>query len=499
LSVQIVVRLSAFPARLIIALLSDQGTLSSYRPCSRFLIELAFGQAHFLIMNSAIFKAYDVRGIYPDAIDEAAAYAIGRAYIMYTKAGRVAVGRDIRESSPALFENLVRGLADGGADVYDLGLATTPMVYFASGVLDVDGGIMLTASHNPAAYNGMKFCRRQAVPIGEGSGLEEIKRIALAGNFPAGAAKGQIIKSDIKEDYFRHLLSFANLGGRKFKIVADFANAMGILEMEIYRRLADRIELVPLYDEFDSAFPNHEANPLKLETLKDVQAKVTAEKADLGVAYDGDGDRVGFVDEQGEIIPMDFITAIVAEAVLEKNPGATILFDLRSSMAVREIIEERGGIAKECRVGHALIKRQMRELGAVFAGELSGHYYFQENFLAEAGSLPVIYILNLLAETGQSISAIAGKVRRYFHSGEINSEAADKEAVLAKLKEIYQAGELDELDGIKISFWNNPLGRRWWFNVRPSNTEPLLRLNLEADSPALMAEKRNEILKIIRN
>jgi len=459
-------------------------------------------------MDEKIFKAYDIRGIYPNEINEEIVYKIGRAYIRFLKASaktakqncRVCIGRDIRQSSPALFKSLVRGITDEGADVYDLGLTTTPMVYFASGRLNVDGGIVLTASHNPAEYNGLKLCRADAVPIGENSGMLDIKNIVLKNNFSKTAKKGKAVKKDIKKEYLDYFSSFVNLGEKKFKIAIDPANAMGILELDIYKKFPENIELISIYDGFDSSFPNHEANPLKAETLKDLRKKVLETKADLGIAYDGDADRVGFVDEKGKIVPMDLVTGLIAKIVLKKNPGARILYDLRSSRSVKEIIEESGGIAGECRVGHALIKKQMRDEKTVFAGELSGHYYFEENYKAEAGSLPVIYLLNLMAESGRKISELAGEIKRYYHSGEINSEVENKGAVIQKLKEIYKDGEISELDGVKISFWENfEKGKRWWFNVRPSNTEPALRLNLEADNEKLMEEKKDEILKIIRS
>lgn len=449
-------------------------------------------------MNDKIFKAYDIRGIYPTEINEEAAYKIGRAYVEFLGAKNIVIGCDIRKSSPSLFEELKKGITDAGANVYDLGLATTPMLYHASGKLDVDGGIILTASHNPGEYNGIKLCRKNAVPVGENSGMLDVKEIALKGEFQDVEQKGEIIEKDIKEEYFNHFANFMNLGNKKFKVVVDCANAMGIMELEMYKRFSDNIELVTMYEDFDSSFPNHEANPLKTETLEELQKKVIEEKADLGIAYDGDADRVGFVNEKGEIIPMDITTALISKMILEKHPGATILYDLRSSMSVQEIIKENGGVPKPCRVGHALIKKQMREEKAIFAGELSGHYYFQENFLAEAGSLPAIYLLNLMAKTGQTISEITSDAIRYYHSGEINSEVEDKDKIMETLKEKYADGEFNDLDGIKISFWDNEKGHRWWFNVRPSNTEPALRLNLEADTKKLMEEKREEILGIIR-
>jgi len=446
-----------------------------------------------LEINLKIFKAYDIRGIYPADINEDVVYKIGRAIVQYLGAKKIVVGRDIRESSLALFGALAKGITEQGADVYDIGLASTPMVYFASGKLDIDGAISLTASHNPAEWNGMKICRAEAVPIGENSGLFEIRDLVMAGNFPEAGKKGKIIpKEEIKNDYIDYFSSFANLGDKKFKVVIDFANAMGILDLDIYKKFPDNIELVTLYDNFDGKFPNHEANPLKTETLKDLQEKVRENNADLGIAYDGDADRVGFIDENGEIIPMDLITALIAKMILEKNPGAKIFYDLRSSKSVREFIEENGGVALECPVGHANIKKIMRDEGGAFAGELSGHYYFKENYMAEASTLAAIMLLNLMAETGEKISELVKDVKRYFHSGEINSEVADKDEVINKLKEKYSDGKISELDGVKIEFPD------WWLNVRPSNTEPVLRLNLEANTEELMKEKVNEALKIIR-
>lgn len=450
-------------------------------------------------MIDKIFKAYDVRGIYPEEINEKIVYKIGRAFVEFLDAKKIVVGRDIRESSPALFEQLKKGITDAGADVYDLDLSTTPMLYFASGKLDVDGGIILTASHNPGKYNGMKFCRSKAVPIGENSGLLDIKKIVLNDNFEnIPKQKRTVIPTAIRNNYLNYFSSFLNIGDKKFKLAIDTANAMGVMELEIYKKFPQNLELVTLYDNFDSNFPNHEANPLKTDTLKDLQEKVILEKSNLGIAYDGDADRIGFVDEQGKIIPMDLITGLIAKIILEKKTNATILYDLRSSVAIKEIIEENGGTAHECRVGHALIKKQMREESAIFAGELSGHYYFEENYKAEAGSLPAIYLLNLMAETNQPISKLVKDIKRYYHSGEINSEVSDKNAIISTLKEKYQSGNITKLDGIKINFWNKPKGERWWFNVRASNTEPVLRLNLEADNEKLMQTKREELLKIIR-
>ncbi|HBB36725.1 MAG: Phosphomannomutase [Candidatus Moranbacteria bacterium GW2011_GWC1_45_18] len=444
-------------------------------------------------INPKIFKAYDIRGIYPMELNEEAAYRIGRAVVQALGAKKIAVGRDIRESSPALFEALARGITDQGADVLNLGLTSSPMVYHASGSLNVDASISMTASHNPPEWNGLKFCKRDGYPVSEETGLLEIKKMTLAGNFENSEKKGKIVEENsLKEKYYKYFLSFANLGDKKFKIVVDTANAMGILELEIYKRLSGNIELVTLYDEFDGRFPNHEANPLKTETLAELQKKVIEEKADLGVAYDGDADRVGFITEKGDFIPMDLVTAILSKLILKKHPGGKIYFDLRSSKSVKEVIEENGGVALECPVGYSKIKKLIRDNGAVFAGELSGHYYFQENFYSEIGTLVAIMFLNLMAETGEKISELVKDVNRYFHSGEINSEVEDKDAVIAKLKEKYADGKISEMDGVKIEFPD------WWLNVRPSNTEPVLRLNLEANTKEMMEAKRDEVLKIIR-
>lgn len=443
-------------------------------------------------MKPDIFKAYDIRGIYPTDINEDDAYHIGRAVVAYLQPKCLGIGRDIRESSPALFESFCRGVMDGGANVLDLGIITTPMVYFAAGRLDVDAVVSLTASHNPPEYNGMKLALRGAIPVGENTGLKNIRDLAMKGEWEPADEKGSLQKEDVKHAYYGYFASFANFGDKKFKVVIDTANAMGVLELPIYEQFKENLEVINLYNDLDHPFSCHEANPLKTETLDELREKVKEAGADLGIAYDGDADRIGFVDERGEIIPMDLVTGLLAKIILSKRPGSTILYDLRSSKAVKEIIEENGGIAKECKVGHANIKKQMREEGAIFAGELSGHYYFEENSYAEAGTLPALLLLNLMAETGSTISELVAELRRYAHSGEINSEVADKDAVLQALKEKYADGKQHELDGLKVEYPN------WWFNVRPSNTEPLLRLNLEADTVELMEEKKEELLNLIR-
>ncbi|NTW90293.1 MAG: phosphomannomutase/phosphoglucomutase [Candidatus Moranbacteria bacterium] len=443
-------------------------------------------------MESKIFKAYDIRGIYPSQIDEDGVYRIGRATAQHLGAKVVAVGRDVRESSPSLFKELVRGLTDSGADVIDLGLATTPMVYFSAGRLELDAAISLTASHNPGEYNGMKICLKEAVPVGLSTGLAEIRDLAMSGDFAPAETVGTVREEDIKPAYYSYFASFAELGDRKFQVVIDTANAMGILELPIYEQFAGNVSVINLWNDLTKPFTCHEANPLLLETLDELRAKVKETGSALGMAYDGDADRVGFVDEQGEIIPMDLMTALIAREILKKKPGSTILYDLRSSRAVKEIIEEHGGVAIECPVGHANIKRMMRDTGAVFAGELSGHYYFEENSVAESSTLTAILLLNLMAESVEPVSEIVAHTKRYVHSGEINSEVSDKDAVLALLEKKYADGKASRIDGIKIDY------PTWWFNVRASNTEPLLRLTLEAETQEAMEEKRDELLQVIR-
>lgn len=444
-------------------------------------------------INPGIFKAYDIRGIYPDEINGEIAYNIGRALVLHAKAKKVVVGYDMRESSYGLENELIEGITDQGANVVKIGLATTPMLYFASWQMEVDAGVIITASHNPAEYNGMKLCLKNAVPIGEGNGMEEIEDLALAGKFNEAKNKGEITEeAKFKDRYLEYMAGFFKAGLGKKKIVIDFANGMGILDKDVYERFPGDIEAIYLYDALDGNFPNHEANPLKTETLAALQKKVVAESADLGIAYDGDADRVGFVDEKGGIVPMDYMIALLAKEILKKYPGGLVLMDLRSSNAVKEVIEEAGGKVGRCRVGHSLIKKQMRDQGAIFAGELSGHYFFEENSKAEMSTLAVLTVLNLMNESRKKISELTADLKRYSHSGEINSDVKDKEAVMNRLKKIYKNGQLDEMDGVRIDF------KDWWFNVRPSNTEPKLRLNLEAKDRKLMEKKRDELLELIR-
>jgi len=445
-------------------------------------------------MNTNIFKSYDIRGIYPTDLNEKDAYAIGQGIVALLKTRNIAIGRDARPSSRPLFDALVQGVNDAGSNVLDMGSASTPMVYFASQQRDVDGSISITASHNPPEWNGFKITKKNALPVGLNTGLKEVRDFATTGKFTKNLIRGILVPyaSSIGKynDYFS---TFWKLGDAKFNVVIDTANAMGTLELPVYTRMKDNLTVTPMYDDLSHPFSVHEANPLKTETLDDLRAKVKELHADIGIAYDGDADRIGFVDETGTPVPMDFITAIVSFTVLKQHPGSTVLYDLRSSMSVKEAIEKNGGIAHECMCGHANIKKQMAEEHAVFAGELSGHYYFKENANAESGTFAAILLLNYMAETKKKLSELVAEVKKYYHSGEINSTVTDIPAVLEKLKEKYKDGNLSELDGIKISYPD------WWFNVRASNTEPLLRLNMEAKTTEMMEQKRDELLALIRN
>lgn len=436
---------------------------------------------------AGIFKAYDIRGIYGDTLTDDIAYQIGRAFVSFLGCKRVVVGRDMRSHSDAVYAALSRGITDQGADVVDVGLSSTPMCYFANGKLGADASIMITASHNPGEWNGFKLCRAEAVPISGASGIQDIEALAIANKFETPNATGSISTHDIGAEYTAHIAQHARINGKP-KIAIDYANAMGIVE---HRALAGLFDEVNLFEVLDGEFPNHEANPLNLETLSDLQKAVVEHKCDFGIAYDGDADRVGFVDEQGQIVPMDFITALIAKTMLENKTG-NVLYDLRSSNAVAETISEGGGTPIKSRVGHAFIKQQMREYNAIFAGELSGHYYFEENYCAESAALAVIFIANLVSTSKKKLSDLIAPIHRYSASGEINSKVADTAAVFERIRAQYKNANFEELDGLSVTLDD------WWFNVRSSNTEPLVRLNLEAADEPTMQTKTEEVLAIIR-
>jgi phosphomannomutase len=448
------------------------------------------------MVDPKVFKAYDVRGIYPTELDEEGAYAIGRAYVELFDPQKIAVGHDMRVSSPAMAQALTDGAADAGADVLQLGLVGTEMVYFAVGDLELDGGVAITASHNPKEYTGMKIVRRGALPVGGESGLFDVRdrALAIAGR-SKGQSRGRVDEFDVWPSYVERVLSFIDLSAIKpLRIVIDAANGMaGAMLPPVLERLP--IDTVRCFFEPDGTFPNHEPNPLLPENREFIVAKTLEEGADFGVAFDGDADRCFFVDDTGDFVPGDFVTALLAQAVLEKEPGAKVIYDLRASWAVPETVERAGGVPLINRVGHAFIKHRMREEGAAFGGEVSGHYYFREFSQADSGVVPFLLMLELVSKKGQKLSEILSDYRgRYFLTGELNTPVDD---VALKLQELEQRfgseGEVSHLDGISVD------ASDWHMNVRPSNTEPLVRLNLEARTPELMERKRDEVLAAIRS
>jgi phosphomannomutase len=448
------------------------------------------------VLDPAVFKAYDVRGLYPSQLDEDGAYRIGRGYVEHFEPRVIAVGRDMRLSSESMSRAVVEGAADGGADVLDLGLVGTEMVYHAVGELGLEGGICVTASHNPKEYTGMKIVRRGALPVGGDSGLAEV-RAGAEGGFGDVVRRGEIRAEDVWPSFVAKVLSFVVPEEiAPLRVVVDAANGMaGVMLPPVLEHLP-QLDVVRCYFEPDGSFPNHEPNPLLPENREFIVRKVVEEGADLGVAYDGDADRCFFVDDAGEFVPGDFVTALIAEAVLAKAPGEKVIYDVRASWAVPETIERAGGIPLVNRVGHAFIKQRMRKEDAVFAGEVSAHYYFRDFSQADTGVVPFLVMLELLSRRGAKLSEILTPYReRFFLTGEINTPVADVPLKLQELKERYAAegGRISHLDGISVEFED------WHFNVRPSNTEPLLRLNLEALSKELMEEKRDEVLDLIRS
>jgi len=440
----------------------------------------------------AIFKAYDVRGIYPDQLNEETSYKIAKAFVTFLKAKKVVVGRDMRTSSPSLHKEVLKGLTEMGADVIDIGVCSSPMMNFASATIEADGAIMITASHNPKEYNGFKFFRAHAIPISEETGIMDIKKIVDENKFESPEKAGSVEEKDIMNDYVAHVTKFAeNIAG--LKVVVDSGNGMsGFTVPKILEKFD--VELVHMYPELDGSFPNHEGNPMKPENTAELQQRVKDEKADLGIAFDGDADRIVFIDENGERINSDLLTAVIAIQFLKKGKEK-ILYDLRSSWAVKDTIEEHGGEPVICRVGHSFIKKQLRDENAVFAGELSGHYYFKDNFFTDSGVIAMVMVLNLLASEKKKLSEIVQPLKKYFATGETNMEVDDKDSAIQKVKDKFSEGAKNvfELDGLSIEYDD------WWFNLRKSNTEPLLRLNLEAKTKEMMEEKKKEVMEIIKS
>ncbi len=445
-------------------------------------------------IDPSIFLAYDVRGIYGENLTDEVAYRIGRAAAQYLNAPEIAVGRDMRLSSPQLAEALIRGITDQGVNAIDLGMTTTDELYFAVGKFNYSAGAMITASHNPGKYNGIKFCRAQAFPVSLDTGLADIRDLAISGNFSEPASKGIVTKRDVLDDYVTHALSFIDVSKVKpLKVVIDAGNGMaGLVMPRVFEHLP--CELVPLYFELDGSFPHHPASPIEPENMVDLQKKVREVGADLGAAFDGDADRMFPVDEHGNVVDGSMVTAIVSNSLLGKYPGSTILYNLIVSKSVPELVSKLSGKAVRTRVGHSYIKAEMRQTNAIFGGEHSGHFYFRDNWYADSGLIALLLTLELVSVEGKPLSELLKPLDRGVRSGEINTRVSDVQGKLYALEERYgkQAQLVDRLDGITFDFGD------WWFNVRPSNTEPLLRLNIEANNRELMEQKRDEVVGFIR-
>jgi len=451
-----------------------------------------------MAISRDIFKAYDVRGLYPGEINEDAARLIGRGFAAYLKAGRVAVSRDMRVSSPSVAAAFIDGVRSQGTGVVDYGLCATDMMYFAVVRDGLDGGAQITASHNPGEYNGIKMVRREAFPLSGDAGIGDIRDMIASGTLPAPATTpGGLETRDLLDDYVEKVMSFIDPSVIKpFKVVLDAGSGMaGLVAPRLFDRLPCRT--TKLCFEIDGTFPNHEANPLLEENRRDIVERVVAEGADIGIAWDGDADRCFFIDGTGAFIAGDFVTALLAEAALIKSPGQKIVYDVRASYAVKDTVAKYGGTALMNRVGHAFIKRRMREEDAVFGGEVTGHYYFRDFYYADNGFIPALLILELMSRKNMTLADLLEPLReKYFISGEINTRVSDVATVKARLAELaerYQDGHTYTLDGFSAEYPD------WHFNVRGSNTEPMLRLNLEAVTQDLMEQKRDEVLAVIRD
>jgi phosphomannomutase len=450
------------------------------------------------MINESVFKAYDVRGLYPSEVNEDLFYQLGRAFIAYLGAGgQYGIARDMRVSSPSLGDAFIKGALAQGGQLIDYGLVGTDQMYYAVAADKLDGGAQITASHNPGEYNGCKMVRKEAFPLSGEAGIKEMREMIAAGSIPAApVTPGTIETRDIMDRYIEHVMSFVDEKAIKpFNVVLDAGSGIaGIVAPRLFDRLP--CKTTRLCFEVDGTFPNHEANPLIEENRQDITAEVIRQKADVGIAWDGDADRCFFIDGSGEFIAGDFITALLAEAFLLKSPGETIIYDVRASYAVKDIVAKYRGTALMNRVGHAFIKRRMREDNAVFGGEVTGHYYFRDNFYADNGFIPALMILDLMSKKGMSLRDLLKPLReKYFISGEINTKVSNMDVAarkIAELKKAYASGNPYDLDGVSAEYPD------WHFNVRQSNTEPLLRLNLEGLTPEIMEKRRDEVLSIIR-
>jgi phosphomannomutase len=450
------------------------------------------------MIDESIFKAYDIRGVYPDSLNESVARDIGRAFVNYLglSGSRVVVARDMRLSGEALEKAFIEGVTKSGADVLDLGLVSTDALYFAVGHLQEPGGAMITASHNPKEYNGFKLCREDAIALSGEHGIGQIRDLIVSGKLPDPTEHpGSVERSGIAEDYAKHCLTFIDTDGlRQLKIVVDAGNGMaGKMLPPIFEKLP--FECVPMYFELDGSFPNHPPNPIEPENMKDLQERVVAESADFGVAFDGDADRCFAVDEKGVTISGDILAALVAKNVLEKEPGATILYSAVCSKAFPELVEREGGRAIRTKAGHSIIKPQMREHNAAFGGEHSGHFYFRDNYFADSGIIAMLTVAELVARQDGPLSALISPIDPYVRSGEINLEVEDQASTLKRVEEHYAQRDdpkIDHLDGLTVDYGD------WWFNLRPSNTEALLRLNMEARDRETLERELDALLDLIR-
>ncbi|MDQ2872268.1 MAG: phosphomannomutase/phosphoglucomutase [Candidatus Eremiobacteraeota bacterium] len=445
-------------------------------------------------LHAATFKSYDVRGIYPSEINDDVAYAIGRCFVPLLHAKKIVVGRDMRPSGEKLYEAFARGATEAGADVLYVGMVSTDALYFAVGKYGYDGGVMITASHNPAQYNGMKFTRDRAQAISLDTGLSTIRDQIVSGNLPEKAAvAGTVSERNILDDFAQHCLSFIDAAKIKpFKIAIDAGNGMaGETVPHVFKSL--NCEVIPLYFELDGSFPNHPASPIEPENMADLQAAVRKHGCDLGVAFDGDADRMFLVDETGGLIGGDMVTAVVAINTLKHHPGSRILYNLICSRSVPEVIEKNGGTPIRSQVGHSLIKKTMRDEDIIFGGEHSGHFYFKDNWYADSGMIALMQCLEVFSETDKTVSEVIAPINTRFRSGEINSTVKDIPAKLSEIEAAHKDAQIDHLDGVTISY------PHWWMNIRPSNTEPLLRLNVEGDTKDLMEKHRDEALALIRS
>jgi phosphomannomutase len=444
-------------------------------------------------VDPSIFKAYDIRGVHPDQLDAEVAYAVGRAFATFLQADEVIVGYDMRLSGPSVSQGLMRGLVEQGADVVDIGMVSTDQYYYACAVLGKPG-LMVTASHNPPQYSGFKMVRRMPYLLSGEEGIQDLRRLVEADAYAPATRQGQVRREDLSAGFVDQVLGLVDRTAlRRLKVVADTGNGMvGPILQRVYARLP--VDLIGMYLDPDGRVPNHGLDPMQPENRAELQRRVVAEGAVVGFAFDGDGDRFFVIDDRGEFVSGDYFAALLGCYLLEKEPGARIIYDVRSSWAVPELIAAAGGIPLIERVGHAFMKRRLRQEGALFAGELSGHYYFRDFFGADSGIVPSLIVLEMLSRRGCRLSELLAPLERtYFISGEINSRVADPQAKLEALAARYPNGRQERLDGVSVSFAD------WHFNVRPSNTEPLLRLTLEARSRALMEERRDEVLSFIRS